>query len=95
MYVENPAPEDYALHQNYPNPFNPATIITFGVPVKSQVSLRVFNSIGELVALLVNEEKPAGRYEVEFDGGSLSSGVYFYRLKAGEYTSVKKMILIR
>ncbi len=89
------APSTYSLSQNYPNPFNPTTIIAFGVPIKSQVTLQVFNSIGELVALLVNEEKPAGTYELTWYAEGLPSGIYFYKLQAGSFIETKKMILLK
>ena len=103
VLVTNPSPIDFALYQNYPNPFNPTTKIVFGIPVKSQVLLKIFNSIGEQVAQLVNEEKPAGRYEVEFNATGLSSGIYFYRLQAVDpstgsgqsFVETKKMILLK
>jgi len=85
----------YLLNQNYPNPFNPNTIITFGVPVKSNVVLKVYNSLCEEVAQLVNEEKPAGNYEVEFNASYLASGIYFYQLKAGKFIETKKMIFMK
>jgi len=91
---------DYELHQNYPNPFNPSTKIKFTIPsnVKretSNVSLKVYDMLGNEVVTLVNEEKPAGSYEVDFNGPNLSSGVYFYQLKAGDFIQTKKMILLR
>jgi photosystem II stability/assembly factor-like uncharacterized protein len=93
------SPADFVLKQNYPNPFNPSTTITFGIPVKANVVLKVFNSLGEEVAQLVNEEKAAGSYEVEFSakGGAttLPSGIYFYRLQANEFAQVKKMMLLK
>jgi hypothetical protein len=92
---EIPVPLTYSLEQNYPNPFNPTTIITFGIPIKSQVALQVFNSIGELVALLVNEEKPTGSYEITWYAEQLPSGIYFYQLKAGNYIDTKKMVLMK
>ena len=98
----------FSLEQNYPNPFNPTTTIVFSIPVKSQVSLKIFNSIGEQVAQLVNEEKPAGNYEVEFNSTglihqTLPSGIYFYRIQAGDpstgsgqgFVETKKMILLK
>jgi len=88
-------PKQFALEQNYPNPFNPTTLIRFDIPVTSKVSLKVFNLLGQEVATLVNEVKSAGRYEVQFDGAGLSSGVYFYRLVAGGYSSMKKLVLLR
>ena len=86
---------EYNLDQNYPNPFNPYTKIKYSIPEMSKVSLTLFNLLGEEVTTLVNEEKTAGNYTVEFIASSLPSGVYFYQLKAGEYTSVKKMILLK
>jgi hypothetical protein len=89
------APSDFVLKQNYPNPFNPATTITFDISVKANVMLKVFNLLGEEVAPLVNEEKPVGSYEVEFDATSLPSGIYFYRLQAGDFVETKKMVFLR
>lgn len=89
------SPLTYSVDQNYPNPFNPATVITYQVPEKSFVSLKVFNSLGEEVTVLVNENKPAGKYEVKFNGIGLTSGVYIYRFTAGLFTQVRKMILVK
>ncbi|MGQ9644435.1 MAG: T9SS type A sorting domain-containing protein, partial [Ignavibacterium sp.] len=88
-------PQDFVLQQNYPNPFNPNTTISFSIPEEEFVTLKVFNSLGEEVAELINENKPAGTYEVEFTAASLPSGVYFYKLKAGSFVETKKMILIK
>ena len=93
--VDNPAPADYALQQNYPNPFNPATTISYSLPLKSQVELVIYNTLGESVMQLVNEEKEAGRYSVEFNATSLPSGIYFYRLQAGSFVETKKMVLMK
>jgi hypothetical protein len=95
VYVESLAPTDFVLDQNYPNPFNPSTTITFGVPVRARVSLKVFNSLGEVVAVLINEEKAAGSYDAEFDASTLPSGTYFYRLQAGSFVGTKKMVLMK
>ena len=95
VLVENPAPVDYALHQNYPNPFNPVTTISYSIPIKSQVELVIYNTLGERIKKLVKEEKEAGRYSVEFDATVLPSGVYFYRLQAGDFAETKKMVLLR
>ncbi len=102
---EKQLPTEFVLKQNYPNPFNPSTTIEFSLPIKANVQLGVYNILGQEVATLVNEEKPAGEYEVEFSaiGGSafsgnaytLTSGIYFYRLQAGEYVETKKMILLK
>jgi len=85
----------YDLHQNYPNPFNPNTKIKFVIPKSSFVNLKVYNVLGKEAATLVNEEKPAGNYEVEFNATDLPSGIYFYRLQAGDFIETKKMILLR
>ncbi|MBK7380942.1 MAG: T9SS type A sorting domain-containing protein [Ignavibacteriales bacterium] len=89
------SPLEFSLEQNYPNPFNPTTLITFGLQEKSIVNLKVFNLIGEEVALLLNEEKAAGVHTLTFNSESLPSGVYFYKLQAGSFTQTKKMILLR
>jgi hypothetical protein len=83
------------LYQNYPNPFNPTTVISFQLPVTSEVTLKVYDVLGNEVATLVNEEQQPGVYEVEFDGSSLTSGIYFYQLKAGNNSQIKKMVLLR
>jgi len=93
--VTNLAPTDYALHQNFPNPYNPTTTITYSLPIKSYVELVVYNTLGESVMQLVNEEKDAGNYEVKFDATSLPSGIYFYRLQSGSFVDTKKMILLK
>jgi hypothetical protein len=88
-------PENYSLEQNYPNPFNPSTTIRFSVPEIGLVTLKVYNILGEQVATLVNSELAKGRYEIHFKGNEFSSGIYFYTLKAGNYVSTKKMILLK
>lgn len=88
-------PREPILNQNYPNPFNPSTNIQFGISQQAYVSLKVYDMSGKLVAELVNEVKDKGYYTVKFDGTNLSSGFYIYRLTAGEYTSIKKMSLIK
>lgn len=85
----------YSLGQNYPNPFNPSTTISYGLKEKSNVRLTILNSIGEEVAILVNQEQDKGYYNVEFNAANLSSGVYFYKLVAGNFIDTKKMILLR
>jgi hypothetical protein len=88
-------PTEFILYQNYPNPFNPSTVISYQLAVGSRVTLKVYDILGNEVATLVNEEKPAGSYEVKWSAESLSSGVYFYQLIAGSYLETKKMILLR
>ncbi|MCX6152338.1 MAG: T9SS type A sorting domain-containing protein [Ignavibacteriales bacterium] len=89
----------YSISQNYPNPFNPTTKIEYQIPAPGFVELKVYNVLGREVATLVNEEKPAGFYQIEFNASSrsagFSSGIYFYELRAGSFRSVKKMILIK
>jgi len=88
-------PAKFELFQNYPNPFNPITKIKYSVTQLSQVSLKIFNTLGEEIETLVNGEKPAGTYEIILNASNLASGVYFYQLKAGSFTETKKMILLR
>jgi hypothetical protein len=88
-------PRTFDLEQNYPNPFNPTTQINYAVPEQSDVRIEVYNVIGRRVATLVNREMAPGNYTVNFDASSLSSGMYFYRLKAGSTLLTKKMTLIK
>ena len=88
-------PNSFLLSQNYPNPFNPTTSMQYAIGSRQFVTLKVYDLLGREVATLVNEEKPAGEYEVEFDGTKLPTGIYFYQLKAREYSETKKMILLR
>jgi hypothetical protein len=83
------------LYNNYPNPFNPSTRIQYAVSSRQFVSLKVYDVLGNEVATLVNEEKPIGSYEVEFDAIELPSGIYFYRLQAGDFVETKKMVLMK
>lgn len=83
------------LAQNYPNPFNPSTTIRYALPARTNVTLTVFNTLGQSVATLVNGSESTGTHEVRFDGSGLASGVYFYQLRAGEYLTVKKLLLVR
>lgn len=87
--------KDFNLSQNYPNPFNPYSTINYQVPVSAFVELKVFDITGKEVAVLVNEEKPSGKYSVIFDAGQLSAGVYFYRLKTNGFSDTKKLILLK
>jgi hypothetical protein len=85
----------YSLEQNYPNPFNPSTKINFSIPVQSNVELTVFNILGQKVATLVNESLKAGNHSVTFDASKIASGMYFYRIEAGQFASTKKMLLMK
>ena len=88
-------PTEYSLNQNYPNPFNPSTKIRFALPKESQVTLKVYNILGEEVAKLVDQVVPAGYHAYTFDATKLASGIYIYRLEAGNYVDVKKMLLMK
>lgn len=88
-------PTQFALNQNYPNPFNPATTIEYSIPQNSFVSLKVYNVLGQEVASLVNQEQKASNYTVNFDASRLSSGIYFYKIQAGNFTLTKKMLLLK
>lgn len=87
--------DNFVLFQNYPNPFNPSTKISWQLPVGGQVTLKVYDVLGNEVATLVDEYKPAGSYEVEFNASGINSGVYFYKLQAGSYTETKKLVLLK
>jgi hypothetical protein len=86
---------DFLLEQNYPNPFNSSCAIKYLIPKSSQVTLKIFNTLGEEIEILVNEEKPVGTYEVNWNAANLPSGVYFYRLQAGDFIQTRKMILLK
>jgi hypothetical protein len=88
-------PYEYRLEQNYPNPFNPTTSIEYRVGSKEYVTLKVYDLLGREVATLVNEEKPAGSYEIEFDASNLSSGIYFYQLQTQDFAETKKMMVLK
>ena len=92
---ETEIPSNYFLKQNYPNPFNPSTKISYSIPAISFITLKVYDLLGNEVATLVNEEKPSGTYEVEFSAIGLTSGIYFYKLTAGNFSETKKMILMK
>lgn len=93
--LNNGVPQVYQLHQNYPNPFNPVTKIKFDIPKQSYVKIRVYDVIGNEVAQLYNGDMDAGFYEADFNAASYASGVYFYRIDAGDYSSVKRMVLVK
>jgi hypothetical protein len=89
------APRSFTLSQNYPNPFNPTTTIDFVLPKASDVKLSVFSVLGQKVAALVNAHMNAGQQSVIFDASKLPSGVYFYKLEAGNFRSIKKMMFLK
>jgi len=93
--VDVPVLTEFALDQNYPNPFNPSTTINCRIPELSFITIKVYDVLGSEIITLVNEEKPAGTYEVEFNASTLPSGIYFYRLQTNKFTQVKKMILLK
>jgi len=92
---ENSVPHFFALHNSYPNPFNPTTTIMYDIPKSSRVRLTVFDILGQEVAKLVDEEKESGAYQAKFDASKLSSGIYFYCLTAGSFSSTKKLLLLK
>lgn len=87
--------QNYSLSNNYPNPFNPSTIIKYSLPYYGFVTLRVYDMLGREIATLVNEEKPPGTYEANFDASNLATGIYFYKLQVGSFVETKKMILLK
>ena len=92
---ENIPSISYSLDQNYPNPFNPSTTIKYQIPELSFVTLKVYDVLGNEITTLVSDEKTVGNHQVDFDAFSLSSGVYFYQLKAGSFIEAKKMVLMK
>jgi hypothetical protein len=89
-------PGSFMLAQNYPNPFNPSTTISFSLPKSSNVSLLIYDALGrEVTTLLKNESMSAGNYSTQWNAASSPSGVYFYRITAGDFTQVKKMLMIK
>lgn len=95
IQVNASKPIEYSLNQNYPNPFNPTTTISYSIPEKSFVTVRVYNMLGNEVASLVNAQIEAGQHNVKFDASGLGSGVYFYTLKAGSFSATKKLMLLK
>ncbi len=93
--ISQTIPETFNLMQNYPNPFNPSTTISFSLPSKSFVSLKVYDVIGNEVATIVNQELSAGNYTKQWNAENMSSGVYYYQLKAGTFSETKKLVLLR
>jgi Secretion system C-terminal sorting domain/Photosynthesis system II assembly factor YCF48 len=88
-------PEGFTLDQGYPNPFNPTTWITYSLPASNQVTLKVFNITGQVVATLVNERQEAGTHEVTFEAGELPGGIYFYKLTSGSFSQTRKMLMVK
>jgi uncharacterized repeat protein (TIGR02543 family) len=88
-------PENYELSQNYPNPFNPETVINYQIPIRGLVTLKVYDSLGKLITTLVNKVQEADTYTISFNGNHLSSGIYFYKIESGNYSSVKKMLVLK
>jgi len=86
---------NFKLSQNYPNPFNPSTVINYKLSHRSSVTLKIYDAIGNEVTTLVNGVKPAGNYNVKFDASNLASGLYIYRIQAGDFTQQKKMMLLK
>ena len=85
----------FELSQNYPNPFNPTTVISYSLPETAQVTLKVFDALGKEVATLANQKQAEGNYKVYFNATDLSAGVYFYKINAGKFSSIKKMLLLK
>jgi len=88
-------PTSFLLLQNFPNPFNPSTVIEFQISTKEHVTLKIFDMLGREIATLVDEQKPAGKYSIRFDAGTLADRVYFYRIIAGNFVGTKKLILLK
>lgn len=94
-YRPETIPQKFSLSQNYPNPFNPTTVISYVLPAASEVTLEVFDMLGRRVAVLVDGTETAGRHEVRFDAGNLSSGVYIYRIRASQFVQTRQMVLVK
>jgi Secretion system C-terminal sorting domain len=93
--TKNYRPNEFLLRQNFPNPFNPSTVINYEISQSSFVKIKVYDVLGREIAIMVNEEKPAGKYSITFNGGNLSSGIYFYSITAGSFHQTKKMVLLK
>jgi len=93
--IESSVIEDYVLEQNYPNPFNPNTTIEFNIPKSHFVTLKLYNALGQEIGTVISENLPAGTYRYDWDGGALSSGVYYYHLQAGNFVQTRKMVLLK
>ena len=88
-------PNKYSLSQNYPNPFNPSTLIEFSIPNRENVKLEVYNAIGQKISTILNQEMSAGNNSFSFDASNLSSGIYYYTIKSGNFSASRKMILLK
>lgn len=88
-------PTVFKLEQNYPNPFNPSTIIKFAIPERVNVNIKIYDILGGEVTTLINQDMDAGWYELKFDAGNYSSGIFIYRMQAGNYVSTKKMLMVK
>lgn len=93
--VNNEIPTEYILEQNYPNPFNPSTKIKYSIPNNENVKLSIYNLLGEEIAILVDAQQAAGGYEVQFNAADLPSGIYIYRLQTNNFSSIKKLTVIK
>jgi hypothetical protein len=96
--IEDPVnliPKEYSLEQNYPNPFNPSTYIKFGLPKSGKVNIEIFNILGQKVTTLIDDFRPAGYHVIRFNANYLASGIYFYKIQAGDFVKIKKMILMK
>ena len=93
--IEIQPPSQYILNQNYPNRFNPSTVITYSIPISSKVLVKVYDMLGKLVTTLVNENQEAGKYEINFNAGELSNGIYYYKIQSGNFAATKKMLLLK
>jgi hypothetical protein len=93
--VEEIVSNEYKLAQNYPNPFNPSTKISYSIKEEGLVTLKVFDILGKEIATLVNENKPEGNYEIEYNASDLPSGIYIYKIQSGSFLDVKKMLLTK
>ena len=94
-YEEPVLPNETKLYENFPNPFNPITTIKYSLKNESKVTIKIYNSVGEEIEVLVNEFKPAGFYEIQFNASNLASGMYIYRMETADYTFSRKMLILK
>ena len=95
LVFDNVIPNEFTLGQNYPNPFNPSTTIDFAITEQGPVNITIYDAVGQAVEELVNDFVPAGAYKIHWDASRLASGVYFYRMEAGNFVQTQKMILLK